>query len=268
MKNNILLIGSGSWGQNYIKTLSNFPNVNLTVANRENWKKLIEKNPDGVIISTPPQSHIEIAKFSLERNIPTMIEKPLSLSLEEAQVLSQFKAPILVNYIHLFSDAYENIKKIVDPEKIEYIRTEVRGDKNSKHCSNLFDYFPHELAYILDLSNQLPKKITLKKEKTGTTEEYTKLFLEFSENFYSYTEMHRPDIKKSKLRWLEIESDGISIIYKDTERPANHASPLNKSCQVFLNAIDGKSDWRLGLELSFKILDILEKCEKYNEMIY
>src|ERR1035437_729108 len=101
---NIVMVGNGQWAQRYISTLSRFPNVNLQIANRDNWKSLILKTlPEGVIVCTPPQSHIEIATYSLKLGIPTMIEKPLSLSLSEANALKQFCSPILVNHIHLFS---------------------------------------------------------------------------------------------------------------------------------------------------------------------
>src|SRR5208283_3041583 len=102
MKYKLLLVGSGVWGQKYISTLSNFSAVSLEAASRDNWKELIDKKPDGVIVCTPPQSHVEIASYALSQNIPTMIEKPLALSLSEAKLLRQFSAPILVNYVHLF----------------------------------------------------------------------------------------------------------------------------------------------------------------------
>ena len=103
MKNIVLVGGNGKWGQNYISTLKYFQDINLQVATRENWKQLIDKNPDGVIVATPPDSHIEIASYSLSKNIATMIEKPLALSLQEAETLKQFTAPILVNHIQLFT---------------------------------------------------------------------------------------------------------------------------------------------------------------------
>src|SRR5580658_1853229 len=91
----VLCGGTGKWGQNYIKTLSSFENVKLIIANRNNWKILIDDNiPDFVIISTPPQSHIEIAIYALEQNIPVIIEKPLSLSYSVALSLKEFKSLI------------------------------------------------------------------------------------------------------------------------------------------------------------------------------
>ena len=103
---NLLLVGAGKWGMNYVSTLNSFPNIDLKIATRYNWKRLIDEHPDGVFICTHPSSHIEIANYALSRNIPTMIEKPLALSLNEANSLKGFSAPILVNNIHLFSETF------------------------------------------------------------------------------------------------------------------------------------------------------------------
>ncbi len=112
---NILLIGKGAWGKNYIKTIDSFfPKIKLTVADRTNWKQLIDKGPAGVIIATPPDSHIEIAKHALRENILCLIEKPLALSLNEAKELEQYSnVPILIGHIYLFSNWFQKIKNII-----------------------------------------------------------------------------------------------------------------------------------------------------------
>jgi len=258
---NIVLVGSGKWGKNYISTIqSYFPNVNLIVANRDNWKDLIDKKPYGVIIATPPNSHIEIACHALMNDIPVMIEKPLSLSLKEAKVLNVFSAPILVNHIHLFSEGYEKIKRLVDVNDITAIKTCGYGQGLPRQYSSLWDYGPHDLAMILDIIGEMPDKIDVKK----LTGDMYALYMEFIVNMdfgLIKTETILGSGANCKTRHIEIHSDGIILSYNDVNKPAHHKPALNTALEVFFKSIDGQLDPRLGLDLSFKILKILEDCD-------
>ena len=52
------------------------------------YKEMVEnEKPDYVIISTPPASHFDIARWCLEKNVNVIIEKPVVLSLEEFDAL-------------------------------------------------------------------------------------------------------------------------------------------------------------------------------------
>jgi hypothetical protein len=238
-KYNILLIGNGKWGKQYINTIKQLP-INLTIATYD--YKL--NNIDGVIICTPPQSHIEIAEYFLSKNIPVMIEKPLSLSLNEANKLKQYLTPILVNNIHLFSNEYQNLKnKISDIKGIFSI-----GCNNGpiRNYSSLWDYAPHDLSMILDLTKQNPHKIEYREFKPGL--HIIKLYFD---KFYSYSIVGNG--AKIKKRELIVYSDNI---YRYT----NSENILFNAINVFLNIINGKKDYRMGLGLSLDILDILVKC--------
>ncbi|MEP6923103.1 MAG: Gfo/Idh/MocA family oxidoreductase [Pyrinomonadaceae bacterium] len=51
----------------------------------QDYQKLAEAELDAVIIATPPQSHAEIACYFLSGKVPVLCEKPLCLSVAEAQ---------------------------------------------------------------------------------------------------------------------------------------------------------------------------------------
>src|SRR5271157_4365663 len=120
----ILLVGTGHWGKVYMETFAKyFPREQLEIGTRQNWKSKIDERPDGVIVCTPPNSHVEIALHALQQDIPVMIEKPLALSLKDCERLQGFKACILVNHIHLFSQGYQHLKRILGSEEIDSIET-------------------------------------------------------------------------------------------------------------------------------------------------
>lgn len=253
----LVLVGNGKWGKNYVNTLTSFPDITLQIANRDNWKSLINDLPDGVIICTPPSSHVEIASHSLSKNIPTMIEKPLSLSLLEAQQLQTFKSPILVNHIHLFAEAYQQLKNIVNNRRIESITSLGFNNGPIREYSSLWDYGCHDLSMILDLVNDFPEKIEAQEIKTETGSLFN-IKLQFDT---LTTESLVGNGGQKPIRKLKIDCDGLKIVYDNAHRPAHHNLPLTNALNVFINAIKGIPDSRLGLDLSFKIIKILEICQ-------
>lgn len=259
---NIVLIGQGEWGKNYIKTLSLFEDVNLTVANRNNWKELINNKPDRVIVATPPDSHIEIASAAMIHGIPTMIEKPLALSLQQALELKKFNAPVLVNYINLFCQSYEDLNKIVAFKDIKHISTNGFGNGPLRNYSGLWDYGPHCLSMILYLTKMLPHTVFV---STLSSKLYN-IDMDFGE-FKANSIIGNGGSYKS--RSIQVDFDGMTISYNDVNRPDNHKQPLQNVLEKFING--NFDDDRFGLDLSFKVLKLLECCElslKNSAMIY
>lgn len=254
----ILLIGNGKWGKNYINNF-NHSNVQLDVSINRNWKEEInDKSYQGVIIATPPSSHIEIAEFCLQRNLPILIEKPIALSKIEILKLSQYQSPILVNYIHLFSTSYQKLKKSIDASKIDKIFSLGYNNGPKRDYSSLWDYGCHDISMILDLAQEFPYKVYAEPIKTETGVLYNiKLYFNRFE-----TESLVGNGGKHPIRKLKIHSDGLKYIYDDKMRPHYHEPSLYNAIQIFLGAIDGKEDFRLGLDLSLKITEILEICQK------
>ena len=93
----------------------------------DSWKNLCNSSTiDGIVVATPPSTHIEIANYAITNNLPVLIEKPLSLSLDETldffKKIKLFKKNIMVNFIHLYNPIYiemNNITKVLcEREKI------------------------------------------------------------------------------------------------------------------------------------------------------
>lgn len=248
----IVLIGAGKWGKNYISTIKTLP-IQLEIASRHNWQSLVQNHPDGVIIATPPESHIDIAEYVMSRGIPTMIEKPLSLSLSEAQQLQKYSVPVLVNHIHLFSYGYQFIKEITKNKSITAIRSIGLGSNSPRNYSTLWDYGPHDLSLILDLLQTMPVSVKVSKKY-----DIFNIDLEFE---HCKTQSTIGISNFGKTRLLQVECDGLCLCYDDLKRPNHHPSPLENAIQVFIQSIDGGEDNRIGLKLSMKVLQILEACQ-------
>ena len=98
---NICVVGAGNWGRNHIRTLHQLNSLGAVVENDPQAIRFIKeeypycnihtdlisslnKDYDGFIVATPPLTHFEIAKKIIESNKPLLVEKPLTLNVNDA----------------------------------------------------------------------------------------------------------------------------------------------------------------------------------------
>ena len=126
MNKNICVVGAGYWGKNHIRTLKRLNALKGIVELDDNiLKNFLNKYPgvqgyssiedallgdyDGFIIATPAKTHFEIAKIIIKAQKHLLIEKPMTLSIEEARelvVLSEInKVNVMVGHVLLFHPA-------------------------------------------------------------------------------------------------------------------------------------------------------------------
>lgn len=108
----IALIGNGKWGANIERSLRELPTAELADVTGRGWHRLLSRaDIDGVVIATPPSSHAEIALAFIERGIPVLIEKPMTLDRESAEKIVDASvarhSPVQVGHVHLYNPAFE-----------------------------------------------------------------------------------------------------------------------------------------------------------------
>ena len=228
----------------------------------KNWKELAQRkhklqiefsSEDNCwLVYKPGSPNNNLVEKVRPGHIPTMIEKPLSLSFTEACSLQSFKTPILVNNIHLFSKQYQSIKELVNRDEITWMFSQGSNFGPIRNYSSLWDYAPHDLSMILDLSNEYPKIINIKEIKNNKLSLYA-IELLFN-NFSSLSIVGNAGINKKRL--FNVYAN-LNLLYNGLNISQN---PLANAIKVFIDAIYGIYDYRLGLDLSFKIIKILETC--------
>jgi len=92
-----------------------------------NYLELLEREtPDGVIICTPHDRHYEQAKTCLEREIPVLLEKPMTLDVADAYELvaiaEENDVPFLVAYNRRVDPRYRETARIIADGGIGEIR--------------------------------------------------------------------------------------------------------------------------------------------------
>ena len=77
-----------------------------------------EVRPDVVHITTPPESHFEIARFFLENGCHVYVEKPFTVDAEEAQQLidlaNRYRLKLTVGHNYQFSHAARRMRSLIE----------------------------------------------------------------------------------------------------------------------------------------------------------
>jgi predicted dehydrogenase len=170
---NIGLIGTGFLGTRHLKTLhalrnkatlcgicDHHPDKAKPLARQYHvplfgdYRELIGK-VEAVSICTPTTSHCEIAQFFLQNGVHVFVEKPITYSLDEADVLirlaSENKLKLQVGHVERFNSAFVAVEPLaVDPLFIECHRLNMFPNR-SLDIGVVMDLMIHDIDIILGL---------------------------------------------------------------------------------------------------------------------
>ena len=182
--NRVCLVGAGNWGKNYLKTLNNLSIDFVIVEQNDKLANKLKKTFPGItfykkieetlnecsayIVATPPKTHFEIALTCLKNKKNVLVEKPLTLNVEDSKKLyvkaKEVDKTLAVGHLLLFHPAVKIIKNLIDKKSIgdlQYIYSnrlnlgKVRKDENV-----LWSLAPHDISIMQFLmDSEYPKKI-------------------------------------------------------------------------------------------------------------
>ncbi|SBT18950.1 Putative 4,5-dihydroxyphthalate dehydrogenase [Marinomonas gallaica] len=137
---NILLVGPGLIGKKHIEIIEKNPNLKLVAVVSKDINKhsgflsdigvegffslddaLNKSKVDGAIICSPNELHYEHASICIEKNIPTLVEKPLTSCLNDSKMIIDLaenkSTPLLVADHRLYNPLIYAAKEYIDSEK-------------------------------------------------------------------------------------------------------------------------------------------------------
>ncbi len=129
------------------------------------WREMLGAGElDGLIVASPPATHAQIALAAIEAGLPVLIEKPLTLDLDEARMLrdqaKRHASLAMAAHTHLCHPAYRALKSRLPAfGAVREIRSEAsnigpfRGD-----APVLWDWGAHDVAMCLDLLGAMPER--------------------------------------------------------------------------------------------------------------
>lgn len=284
---NLGLIGAGPWGRNYIRTLQALDGVTLSrLASRNpespalagpdcrvstDWRQLIEAGDlDGVIIASPPPLHAEMTLAAIEMNLPVLVEKPMTMSAGDADAVMEAAGSkdsiVLVDHIHLYSAAWEALKR--EAQTLGPLRAlaAVGGKWGMFRADTpvLWDWASHYVALGLDLTGRQPETALAKRVEARDVEdtegmkggkgETLALELRFGDVAASIAVSN---LYPEKNRLFTAAFEGGELIYDDTSEeklrlkiapddpgvsvPLGDGTPLERVVMAFRDAIFKKS---------------------------
>lgn len=312
---NISLIGAGYWGKNILRNLKELGVLHSVYeVSEKRVEELREKHSDvnfvtsleevldnpeikGVCIATPAVTHYDMAKRALLKDKDVFVEKPLSLTIHEAEELIKIAKErgkiLMVGHILQYHPAILKLKELITNRKlgnIEYIYSnrlnigKLRVEENI-----LWSFAPHDVSVILMLVGEEPYEVKAFGGAYVTPGIYdvTLTTLSFKQGvkahiFVSWLHPYKEqklvvvgdesmavfdDLTEEKLFVYphKIKWEGKIPVAEKAERyvvEVEKKEPLKEELRHFIECIETRKTPRTDGEEGLRVLKVLERAEK------
>jgi len=185
---NVALIGAGNWGKNLLRTLHQMKGAELSTccdadlercrSNLNGFQGItITGDPEdvfsndaisAVVIATPVPTHFDPARRAIEAGKDVMVEKPMTLSLEDAETLvataQKHDRVLMVGHLLEYHPCVVKMKELLDEGELGkpyYMYSQrlnlgrIRKDENA-----LWSFAPHDISIILHILDMEPESVS------------------------------------------------------------------------------------------------------------
>jgi len=314
---NIAVIGTGYWGKNLVRNFHNLDALHtICDTNTETLKSFVAQYPpirgvssfgeiltskeiQGIAISTPAETHFELAREALLAGKDVYIEKPLCLSERDGRVLNKLaednKRVLMVGHLLWYHPVVLELKRMVhtgELGRIQYIYSNrLNLGKLRREENVLWSFAPHDISVILGLLEEMPESVQaqggnyLHQQIADTT--VTLLDFPSGVKAHIFVSWLHP-FKEQKLvvvgeKGMAVFDDTApwseklmvyphSVEWNDNIPVANRAEgrsvtvaeeePLRAECNHFLKCIDNRQRPRTDGEEGLRVLQILNRCQE------
>ncbi len=241
---NIGVIGCGYWGPNLIRNFveisaSNvlaiadckterlnyihrcYPQIELTT----NYKDLFDMPLDAVVVATPPATHFQIAQDCLKHNLHVFVEKPLTLSSEDAEKLidlaEQRDLTLMVGHTFEYNPAVRALKEIISRGELGQIyyvdAVRVNLGLFNPTLNVLWDLAPHDLSILRYILDRDPIKVSAQGGSCifKDTHDIAYLHLVFPDNVLAH--IHISWLDPCKVRRITVVGSRKMAVYDDVD---------------------------------------------------
>ncbi len=180
----------------------------------ESMEDLLEE-ADGVCVTVPTCIHYDISKKALDAGVHTLVEKPISKTIEEATDLVNTAAAnkliFQVGHIERFKGAVAELKKIVaDPYLVEARRIGPWKDKEWD-TGVVLDLMIHDIDIVLSLINSDIVHIdSIGKRAKSSYEDIASAVLQFENGTIATITSSR--LSETRIRTMAISQDKAYIV--------------------------------------------------------
>ncbi len=132
------VIGVGNMGKHHVRIYSQIshlvaisdviPELGRTIAHQYNvvyykdYRQMLDEvKPDAVSVAVPTSYHREIVVGCLQRKIPTLVEKPIALTIPDGITMidasRKYRTSLMVGHIERFNPVIIKLKELIDSRK-------------------------------------------------------------------------------------------------------------------------------------------------------
>ena len=292
----IVQIGTGGWGKNHTRILSQLGVLTAVCdANAERSKQygqeysvnyytsidemLKSEEFDGAFVVTPTSTHAEIATKLIEAKKHVFVEKPMTYKSEDGERLLEMarknKVILTCGYIERFNPAVDIVKNLLIQKKhgelvmLEFHR-ENRMPLHIKDVGIIYDTSVHDIDTANWLFDDMPTVVFARSGQINHEhEDFANIMLGYKNQKTAIISSNW--ITPKKVRTFSavctdavITSDFISQEVRveknqDTEIPRNEKKePLLLEIQSFLGAIEGKNELVVKAQQAVNVTKIAE----------
>jgi len=246
---NVAVIGVGQMGKTHVRTYASMKGASLvavadinaqlgeSVAKEfktkfyQDYREMLKAEKiDAVSVCVPTAFHYEVAKYTLNHKINTLLEKPITMKVKEGNALltlaKKNKVKLLVGHIERFNPAVIKVKEMIERKElgdiIAIMSRRVGGFPPQIDDANIaVDLSIHDIDIVNYLLNDKPIKIFVNKQKNHISkrEDSVEFFLKYKKasaflqaNWVTPVKIRKLNIT-GKEGYLEMDYISQEIIY-------------------------------------------------------
>ena len=242
----IAQIGAGAWGKNHLRNFHSFSgckvkiccdkNANVLKDISGNYKGEIkcttdpseifaDKEIDGVVIATLPDTHARLAIKALESGKHVFIEKPLAMSVKEGLEIKKAalknKNICMVGHILLYHPAVLMLKKYIDDGllgDIYYLySTRVNLGQIREEENALWSLTSHDISVVLYLLGKFPYSVSATGESYLRKNIHDVVFVNLCFKNNETAHIHASWLDPHKIRQFTVVGSKKMAVFNDME---------------------------------------------------
>ncbi|MEM9332397.1 MAG: Gfo/Idh/MocA family oxidoreductase [Pseudomonadota bacterium] len=274
----IAVVGFGYWGPNLVRNFRASPefDVRFIVESKPNAQAnartrfpevetsadydavLADDGVHAVAIATPTATHFPLAKAALEAGKHVLIEKPITSSAHEAQVLIAMAAErgltLMVDHTFIYTSAVNLIREKIKSDELGelyyYDSTRINLGLFQADVNVLWDLAVHDVSILMYLIDKKPTKVSAHgiAHVNGHPENTAYMSLFYSDDFIAHINVNW--LSPIKTRQTLIGGEKKMIVFNDLE-------PTEK-VKIYENGINLNVDEETSdkLKIGYRLGDI------------
>lgn len=180
------VVGYGYWGSKHVRVLAGLPGVEVTVIDNDDlrvheakrifpWVRTasdlndVLDELDAVVVATPPASHGAVALAALEAGKHTLVEKPLAVTVADAESLVEAAARngvhLMVGHTFEYNAAVWRLKESVVSGELGTVLSidaaRLNLGRYQHDCNVIWDLAPHDISIISYLLDETPQTVSV-----------------------------------------------------------------------------------------------------------